>query len=87
MQIASLGYVPQIYNVNTVSRASMNPIAPISEDVTRSRVDFSGLISEAGNRQNQNPLRPGESANFADILASQFAMSAQNQARVMVPEA
>ena len=81
MRISGVGYSPYVYNANAVSRASMEPIESIEEDVLSSGVDYSGLSKE-----NENPLRMGETRNFADIIASQMAMSARNAGRVMNAE-
>lgn len=83
MNISGVGFAPYLYNVNSVSANSMNRIAPVSDDVTRSRVDFSGLVSDSS--EVQNPLRRGESSNFADILASQMALGAFQRDKLSVP--
>lgn len=87
MQIGALGamnYTPYVYNANTLSRASMNKISAIPEDGTKQKVDYSGLVSEQA--KNTNPLKRGESANFADIISSQMSMSRYHQANLMAEE-
>jgi len=83
MTISGVGFAPYLYNANNISVNSMNRIAPISDDVSRSKVDYSGLIS--GDSEVQNPLRRGESSNFADILASQMALGASQRDKLSVP--
>lgn len=80
--IGSAGFNPYIYNTNRVSSASMNRVKRVEEDVTQPSTDYSALTDDS---LNTNPLKRGESANFADILESQMAMSRMNAARVMVP--
>ncbi len=85
MQIGSIGSVmsmPYVYNTNSVNRASMNPISAIPEDGTKGRVDYKGLVSEDG-LESMNPLKRGESRNFADIISSQMALSNQHKAALM----
>lgn len=80
MQIGSVGfsYQPYVYNTNTVSANSLNKISGIEEDALKSSVDYSS-------EKNENPLRPGETSNFADVLAMQFQLGRNNAARVMKP--
>ena len=75
---------PQVKNDNELSVGSLNKVAAISDDVTDSKVDFSGLLDEAV--KTINPLKRGESVNYADILASQMAMSTANRTRLMIEE-
>lgn len=71
-------YNPYVYNTNTVSSASLNKVNAIPDDVLRGGVDYKGLTTEAVT-ENVNPLRPGETKNFADVLLSQFAASAMRR--------
>lgn len=83
MRVGGIGSAmvqPYIYNTNTVSRNSLNKVSGISDDVTKSKTDFSGL-SESG--KNTNPLRMGETKDFAGILAQQFFTGQMNAARVI----
>lgn len=82
MGIGAIGYQPYIYNTNQISPASMNRVKPVEDDVTKPSTDYSALTDMS---KNINPLQKGESADFADILESQMAMSARNAARVMIP--
>lgn len=87
MQIGAIGamsFQPYIYNTNSLSRASMNKIEALPEDGARKRIDYTGLVSDEG--KNTNPLERGKSANFADIISSQMAMSSYHQANLMPTE-
>lgn len=70
----SMSYSPQIYNVNGINTNSLNRISPISDKLTKSDIDFTGLVGDDEKQETVNPLRRGETANFADVLASQMAM-------------
>ena len=74
MNISAVGMVPYYYNTNNVNSNSLNKIAAIDNDTNKNRVDYTGLVNEESN-ETINPLARGESKNFADILASQMAMS------------
>ena len=78
MQINPVGisFRPYIYNTNIVSANSMNKISAIEDDALKSSVDCS-------NDKNENPLKLGETSNFADVLAMQFQLGQNNAARVM----
>jgi len=81
MQIGAIGamnYTPYIYNTNTVSRASMNKISGISDDLLDSKTDFSALSGET-----TNPIKKGQSLDFAGIIQEQMQMSRLNASRVM----
>ena len=83
MRVGGIGSAmvqPYIYNTNTVSRNSLNKVSGISDDVTKSKTDFSGL-SESD--KNTNPLKMGETKDFAGILAQQFFTGQMNAARVI----
>lgn len=83
MRIGSVSMTPYIYNTNSVSAKSLNRISAISDDNTVSRLDASGLVSEEASTQNMNPLKPGQSLDFAGILEMQMQMSRANEARIM----
>lgn len=89
MQIAGLGSIqPYYYNMNVLNTNSLNKISGISDNLNSRKTDFTGLTSDSEELINQNPLRPGQSSNFMDILNSQLMMSRTNQSRIMVqPEA
>lgn len=81
MEIGAVGLQPFIYNTNQVNAASMNRVRPVPSDVNAEKTDYSGLV---GN--NENRLRPGESANFADIIDEQMSRAQQNATRIMRSE-
>ena len=83
MEVGAVGLQPYIYNTNQVNATSMNPVPPVPSDLGAERTDFSGMV---GAGVNENPLRPGETADFQAIVESQMAMSEQNAARVMRTE-
>ena len=82
MQIGAVGmsFQPYIYNTNYVSANSLNKISPIEDDALKSSVDYNSS-------RNQNPLKMGQTANFADVLAMQFQLGQNNAARIMKPAA
>ena len=77
--IGGYGFSPYIYNTNAISRHSMNKVAAISDDMSKSKVDYSNLVSDASE---QNPLKRGESKNFVDIIASQMALGSFQKDRL-----
>ena len=76
---------PYLYNTNRITANSLNPIQPIGADVVRApKTDYSSLAGLSGMQaENENPLKPFETANFDDILEMQMAMSRQNAARLL----
>ena len=81
MQIGAIGgmsYTPYIYNTNTVSSASLNKVSGISDDLLESKTDFSALSGET-----TNPIKKGQSLDFAGIIDMQMQMSRLNASRVM----
>lgn len=85
MQIGAISYQPYIYNTNAVSSKSLNKISAISDDALDSKTDISALVDTGSNNQeNINPLKRGESLDFAGILEQQMSMSRLNAARIMV---
>jgi len=72
--VSSTIYNPYVYNSNRVTSASLNKISSIPDDVTSEKLDYSLLVSN--NTENVNPLKPGETKNFADVLLSQMSESA-----------
>lgn len=77
--IGSYSYDPYIYNTRQVNQASLNAIKPISDDATEGGVDFSAASSQ----ENVNPLRPGQTSDFAGVLMSQMAMSGIRQYQLL----
>ncbi len=85
MRIEAVGfqiYQPYIYNTNAVSGNSLSRVKPIGDDLLASGTDFSGMTEE---EETLNPLRRGETANFADVLAMQMQMGRMNADRIMKP--
>ena len=82
MQISAIGCQPYVYNTNTISANSMKPISSIPNDATAGKVDYSNLVAEG---ETTNSLKPGQSKNFVDIIASQMAMGQANAARILQP--
>lgn len=80
MMISPVGAMPYVYNTNVLSVNSMNRISAISSDVTVSRLDASGLTKQ---KSNTNPLRAGQSADFADILARQMSMGSMRASQIL----
>lgn len=81
MQIGAIGamsYTPYIYNTNNVTSASMNKIKGISDDLLDSKTDFSALSTET-----TNPIKRGQSLDFAGIIDMQMQMARMNASRVM----
>jgi hypothetical protein len=83
MQVGAIGYQPYIFNTNTIDRASMSRVQAVPDDLTSKKTDYSGLVDRE--QENTNPLKRGESANFADIIQSQMLMSQHNASRIMKP--
>ena len=82
MRVGAVGgysFSPYIYNTNSVSSASLGKVQGIGNDLLSSKTDFSALTQE----ENINPLRKGESLDFAGIIGMQLQMSRMNEARVM----
>lgn len=83
MQVGAIGvgaYQPYIYNTNSISRASMNKVGRIGDDLLASKTDFSALTDE---QQNVNPLKRGETRGFDEIMSMQMQMSQMNASRIM----
>ncbi|MDD3368904.1 MAG: hypothetical protein PHP50_08490 [Lachnospiraceae bacterium] len=86
MQIGAVGFQPYIYNTNSVSRSSLNKISALPEDGSESGVDYTAMVDDLAD-ETINPLKRGETSNFADVFAMQMQMSSQNASRVMAPAA
>ncbi len=80
MTVGAVGYPTYVYNTNAVSAKSLGKVGAIEDDALTSRI---GYNEGAGQAENENPLRPGTSKNWMDILDSQMAMSKRNEARIM----
>lgn len=85
--IGSYPYHPYIYNTNRLGRNSLSRVKPIEKDLLSSKTDSTGLVEDKPElpKQNENPLRPGETLNFADMLEKQMNEGRRNAARVMRP--
>ena len=82
MQIGAIGaasYNPYIYNTSRVSSSSLNKISGIGSDLTSGKTDFGALTTQ----ENINPLKRGESLDFAGIIDMQMHMSRLNAERIM----
>ena len=79
--VTTTSYNPYVYNTNRVSAASLNKIKSIPDDATKGGLDFTSLSNDKVD--NINPLRPGESKNFADILMSQMSSGAYRQSQLL----
>ena len=82
MNIGAISFQPYIYNTNYLSRASLNKVNAISDDLVSAKTDYSGLVEE---QSDQNPLRRGETLDFAGILQQQMQMGRANAARLIKP--
>lgn len=82
MNIGAISFQPYIYNTNYISGTSLNKVNAISDDLVSTKTDYSGLVEE---QSNQNPLRRGETLDFAGILQQQLQMARSSAARVMKP--
>lgn len=72
-------FQPYVYNTNTVSANSLNPIKAISNDVSSSHI---AQTPDTDYTETLNPLAKGETKNYADVLASQMQMGMQNAMRL-----
>ena len=70
--------MPYIYNTNNVSRASLDKVKPIGDDLLQSKTDFSDLAEE----ENVNPLGYGQTKDFATVLDQQLQSGYQSAARL-----
>lgn len=66
--IGSLGVSGYIYNPNRVTSKSLDKIQKISDDVLDGKLDVQNDISQ----DNENPLKMGETKNFAAVLEEQM---------------
>lgn len=82
--ISAIGtYQPYVYRTNQVSSRSLSKVAPIGEDLLKSKTDFSGLTKEEN--ETINPLKRGQTAHFADVLSMQMQMGRMNAQRLIKP--
>lgn len=76
--IGSLNASGYIYNPNRVTSKSLDKIRRISDDVLDGKLDVQNEISQ----ENENPLKMGETQNFAAVLEEQM-YSGMNRAALM----
>jgi len=73
--ISGAAYPSYVYNTNRISPKSLNKVQAVPDDALAGKV---GYDSE----KNENPLRIGETKDWAGILESQMAMGQMNAARI-----
>ena len=78
--VGSTVYDPYIYNTRQVNASSLNSVDRIPDDATKGGVNF---ISSQEEQANINPLKKGETADFAGVLMSQMAMSQIRQTQLL----
>ena len=66
--ISSIGVSGYIYNPNQVSSKSLEKIQRISDDVLDGKLDVKNEFSQ----ENENPLKMGETKDFAAVLEQQM---------------
>ena len=66
--ISSIGVSGYIYNPNQVSSKSLDKIQRISDDVLDGKLDVKNEFSQ----ENENPLKMGETKDFAAVLEQQM---------------
>lgn len=79
MEIGAISFQPYIYNTNSLSKASLGKVSPISDDLLSQKTDFSGLASS---EENINPLKKGETLHFDDLLEMQMQSGRNNAERI-----
>jgi hypothetical protein len=88
MPIGAINVQPYNYDTGRNDPAGTN-IARVSQgDLNAGRTSQSEPASNGTQNQqgeNTNPLRPGETADFAGVVENQMSLSRQNADRVMVP--
>lgn len=80
--IGAYSFQPYVYNVNTVSAASMNKLSRISDDVLDKKIDYSELVDDS---RNMNPLKKGQTLDFESVLERQMQQGQLKAAKVMKP--
>ena len=77
MTIGAISFQTNVYNVNSISPASMNRLSRISDDVLDKKVDYSELA------ENENPLQKGRTLDFQGMLEIQMQRGRFNASRFM----
>ena len=86
MQVGAVSFRPYVYNTNAVSSKSLNKISAIGDDVLESKLDASALTSNEAKQSSAevlNPLKRGESLDFAGIVQMQMQMGRMNAERLL----
>ena len=68
--IGSMNTVGYIYNPNQVTSKSLDKIQRISDDVLDGKLD----VKKDAAKENENPLKYGETPNFEAVLEEQMYM-------------
>ena len=76
--IGSLGVTGYIYNPNQVTSKSLNKVQRISDDVLEGKLD----VKNETVPENENPLKAGETKDFAAVLEQQM-YSGMNRAAML----
>lgn len=76
--ISSIGISGYIYNPNQVTSKSLDKIQRISDDVLDGKLDVKNEFSQ----ENENPLKMGETKDFAAVLEQQM-YSGMNKAAML----
>lgn len=77
--IGSLGFSGYIYNPNKITSKSLDKVQRISDDVLDGKLDVKNEISQ----ENENPLKVGETKDFASLLEAQM-FSGYNKAAMLL---
>ena len=65
---AIYGFSGYVYNPKRVSSKSLNKVQKISDDVLDGKLD----VQKESAKENENPLRAGETRNFSAVLEEQM---------------
>lgn len=74
-------FQPYIYNTNTLSVNSLKPISAVQNDVSSSHIETAKQEQDYG-QETVNPLKRGETSDFAGVLAMQMQMGRTNAERL-----
>lgn len=82
MRIGGLGnvYAAYVYNPNVVGANSLNKLSRISDNVLDKKTDYSETVAK---EENQNPLKKGQTIDFAGVLARQMQQGQNRAAKIM----
>lgn len=76
--VGSLGFSGYIYNPNQVTSKSLDKVHRISDDVLDGKLD----VKNEASQENENPLKVGETRDFAAVLEQQM-YSGMNRAAML----